>query len=148
LQDVFADRVILDRDGRLETLRLKRHDATGTSHSRRSPASALPPVVQTEPRIDRDIWLNDPQRVLDVINANPVMEGGVLYGLEVSPARNAREFEAAGWVAGDVITEVNGSPVSDINDYGELLSELADASSVSVSLERNGEPMNITINMD
>lgn len=148
LQEVFADRVILDRGGRLETLRLKRHDnPSSSSASRRTAAPALP-AAQAEPRVDRDAWVNDPQRFLDVISANPVMEDGVLYGLEVSPARNAREFEAAGLVAGDVITEVNGSPVSEIADYRDLLAELADASSVSVSLERNGEPMTITINMD
>lgn len=149
LQEVFPDRVILDRGGRLETLRLKRHDSTSSSSAgRRNTAPALPSAAQAEPRVDRDAWVNDPQRFLDVISANPVMEDGVLYGLEVSPARNAREFEAAGLVAGDVITEVNGSPVSEIADYRDLLSELADASSVSVSLERNGEPMTITINMD
>lgn len=151
LQEVFADRVILDRGGRLETLRLKRPElasSASSSRTRRSnPAPALP-TSTAEPSVDRDAWVNDPQRFLDVISANPVMEGGILYGLEVSPARNAREFEAAGLVPGDVITEVNGSPVSEITDYRDLLSELADASSVSVSLERDGEPMNITINMD
>lgn len=146
LQEVFADRVILDRGGRLETLRLKRHDAPASAGRRSAPA--LPAAAQAEPRVDRDAWVNDPQRFLDVISANPVMEDGVLYGLEVSPARNAREFEAAGLVSGDVITEVNGRPVAEISDYRDLLTELADASSVSVSLERNGEPMNITINMD
>ncbi len=146
LQEVFADRVILDRGGRLETLRLKRHDAPASAGRRSAPA--LPAAAQAEPRVDRDAWVNDPQRFLDVISANPVMEDGVLYGLEVSPARNAREFEAAGLVSGDVITEVNGRPVAEISDYRDLLAELADACSVSVSLERNGEPMNITINMD
>ena len=146
LQEVFADRVILDRGGRLETLRLKRHDAPASAGRRSAPA--LPAAARAEPRVDRDAWVNDPQRFLDVISANPVMEDGVLYGLQVSPARNAREFEAAGLVSGDVITEVNGRPVAEISDYRDLLAELADASSVSVSLERNGEPMNITINMD
>ena len=148
LQQVFADRVILDRGGRLETLRLKRSDAPASSTGRRSAASALPTAATAEPRVDRDAWVNDPQRFLDVISANPVMEDGVLHGLEISPARNAREFEAAGFMPGDVIVEVNGRAVSDISDYRDLLAELADASSVSVSLERNGEPMNITINMD
>lgn len=148
LQEVFPDRVILDRGGRLETLRLKRHDTAAPAANRTRSAAPALPTAQAEPRVDRDAWVNDPQRFLDVISANPVMEDGVLYGLEVSPARNAREFEAAGLVPGDVITEVNGSPVSEITDYRDLLSELADASSVSVSLERNGEPMNITINMD
>ena len=147
LQEVLADRVILDRGGRLETLRLKRFDAPASAGNRR-PAAALPTAATAEPRVDRDAWVNDPQRFLDVISANPGMEEGVLYGLEISPARNAREFEAAGFVAGDVIVEVNGRAVSQISDYRDLLAELADASSVSVSLERNGEPMNITINMD
>ena len=154
LQEVLADRVILNRGGRLETLRLKRHDTAGsTAGSRRAPALPSTPSAALaadggEPRIDRNAWIDNPQRFLDVISANPVMQDGALYGLEVSPARNAREFEAAGLVAGDVITEVNGSPVSDISDYRDLLQELADASSVSVSLDRNGEPMNITISMD
>ena len=148
LQEVFADRVILDRGGRLETLRLKRFDAPASSGSRNRAAAALPAAAAAEPRVDRDAWVNDPQRFLDVISANPVMEDGVLYGLEIAPARNAREFEAAGFEPGDVIVEVNGSPVSEISDYRDLLAELAEASSVSVSLERNGEPMNITITMD
>lgn len=150
LQEVLPDRVILNRAGRLETLRLKRHDSAASPAAARRAAPALPTssAADSTPRIDRDAWVNNPQRFLEVISANPVMQDGALYGLEVSPARNAREFEAAGLVAGDVITEVNGSPVSEINDYRDLLQELADASSVSVALERNGEPMNITISMD
>ena len=70
-----------------------------------------------------------------------------MYGLEVSPARNAREFEAAGLQAGDVVIAVEGTPVSDINDYRDILQELT-GDSVTLLLERNGEPMTITITMD
>lgn len=151
LQEVLADRVILNRGGRLETLRLKSNAASGSATSRRAPAlptTAGNPRGGDAPRVDRDAWVNDPQRFLDVITASPVMQDGALYGLQVSPARNAREFEAAGLKPGDVITEVDGSPVADITDYRDLLKTLEDATSVSVALERDGEPMNITINMD
>lgn len=154
LQEVLPDRVILNRGGRLETLRLTRPDiASSSSRGRRAPALPSAPAAALAadggmPRIDRDAWINNPQRFMEVVNASPVMLDGALHGLKVSPARNAREFEAAGLVAGDVITEVNGSAVSDISDYRDLLKELADASSVSVSLERDGEPMNIMISMD
>lgn len=47
-----------------------------------------------------------------------------------------------------MILEVEGRAVAEINDYREILQELSGASSVSVSLERGGEPMNITITMD
>ena len=56
--------------------------------------------------------------------------------------------KAAGLQAGDVITDVDGTPVSQIEDYREILSQMSGASSVSVSLERDGQPMNITITMD
>lgn len=151
LQEVLADRVILNRGGRLETLRLKSNTINSAASYRRAPAlpvSTGNPSGGDAPRVDRDAWINDPQRFLDVITANPVMQDGVLYGLQISPARNAREFAAAGLKAGDVITGVDGSPVAEITDYRDLLKSLADATSVAVALERDGEPMNITINMD
>ncbi|MBA6418991.1 type II secretion system protein GspC [Pseudomonas sp. 5Ae-yellow] len=155
LDQVLSDRVMLVRDGQLETLRLKRHDV-GSSVRSAGRQAALPTTnsnLTLAPdggvaRIDRSAWLNDPQRFMEVISATPVMVDGGMYGLEVSPSRNVREFEAAGLQSGDVITDVDGTPISDIEDYRDILKELSDASSVSISLERDGEPMNITITMD
>lgn len=157
LEQVLADRVMLMRDGQLETLRLKRNELNGSGRSARNARTATLPEVDANQtlapdgnlaRIDREAWLNDPQRFAEVISANPVMVDGTLYGIEVSPARNAREFEAAGLKAGDVITDVDGTPVSQIEDYRDILRDMSGASSVSVSLERDGQPMNITITMD
>ncbi|MEL0168105.1 MAG: type II secretion system protein GspC [Pseudomonadaceae bacterium] len=157
LEQVLADRVMLMRDGQLETLRLKRNELNGAGRPARNTRTAALPEADANQtlapdgnlaRIDREAWLNDPQRFAEVISANPVMVDGTLYGIEVSPARNAREFEAAGLKAGDVITDVDGTPVSQIEDYRDILSDMSGASSVSVSLERDGQPMNITITMD
>ncbi|MEH6490549.1 type II secretion system protein GspC [Halopseudomonas sp.] len=154
LDQVLADRVMLVRDGQLETLRLKQHNAAaGRSSARRAALPTTDSNLTLAPdggvaRIDRDAWLNDPQRFMEVISATPVMVDGAMYGLEVTPSRNAREFEAAGLKPGDVITDVDGTPIADIQDYRDILKGLTDASSVSVSLERDGEPMNITITMD
>lgn len=155
LDQVLGDRVILARDGKLETLRLKRSSESSSNRNSRSAAS-LPATDSNATlapdggvaRIDREAWMNDPQRFMEVISASPVLLDGEMYGLEVNPSRNAREFEAAGLQPGDVIIAVEGTPVSDINDYRDILQEFGSASSVSVSLERNGEPMNITIMMD
>tara|TARA_R110000764_G_scaffold48044_1_gene106853 strand:- start:12090 stop:12956 length:867 start_codon:yes stop_codon:yes gene_type:complete len=155
LDQVLGDRVMLVRDGQLETLRLKRNEL-GTSTRSPSRKTALPTTdsnVTLAPdgqlaRIDRTAWLNDPQRFMEVISATPVMVDGAMYGLEVTPSRNVREFEAAGLKPGDVITDVDGTPIADIEDYRDILKEMTDASSVSISLERDGEPMNITITMD
>jgi general secretion pathway protein C len=152
LDQILPDQVILARDGKLETLRLKRAQGgaarAATQAPAQTPAAASIAADGGVARIDREGWANDPQRFMDVITASPVMQDGALYGLEVHPARNLREFEAAGLEAGDVIIAVEGRPVGEINDYRDLLQELGDASSLSVSLERNGEPLNITITMD
>ncbi|WP_339847453.1 type II secretion system protein N [uncultured Halopseudomonas sp.] len=154
LEQVLADRVILARDGKLETLRLQRASlASSKAPARR--AAALP---QVDPnltiaadggvaRIDREEWMNNPQRFMEVVSATPVLIDGAMYGLEVSPARNAREFEAAGLQSGDVVTAVEGTPVAEINDYRDILQTLT-GNTVSLSLDRNGEPMTITITMD
>lgn len=155
LDQVLADRVILARDGKLETLRLQRRPLSSGSVAPSRRTANLPQVdtsMTLAPdggvaRIDREAWMNDPQRFLEVVSASPVMVDGAMYGLEISPARNAREFEAAGLQAGDVVTAVEGTPVSEINDYRDILQELT-GDSVSLALERNGEPMTITITMD
>ncbi len=154
LEQVLADRVILARDGKLETLRLQRASlSSGKTPARR--AAALPQVDSNltiaadggVARIDREEWMNNPQRFMEVVSATPVLIDGAMYGLEVSPARNAREFEAAGLQPGDVITAVEGTPVAEINDYRDILQTLT-GNTVSLSLDRNGEPTTITITMD
>ncbi|WP_022963374.1 type II secretion system protein GspC [Halopseudomonas pelagia] len=155
LEQVLADRVILARDGKLETLRLQRRPLSSGAPAPSRRTANLPQVDTSMTlasdggvaRIDRETWMNDPQRFLQVVSASPVMIDGAMYGLEVSPARNAREFEAAGLQAGDVVTSVEGTPVSEINDYRDILQELT-GDRVSLTLERNGEPMTITITMD
>ena len=154
LEQVLADRVILARDGKLETLRLIRSSLGSVAPPARRIA-ALPQVDSNlsiaadggVARIDREAWMSDPQRFMEVVSATPVFIDGAMYGLEVSPARNAREFEAAGLMPGDVVTAVEGTPVAEINDYRDILQELT-GSTVSLSLDRNGEPMTITITMD
>lgn len=155
LDQVLADRVILVRDGQLETLRLQRRPLSSGAATPSRRTANLPQVdtsVTLAPdggvaRIDREAWMNDPQRFLEVVSASPVMVDGAMYGLEISPARNAREFEAAGLQAGDVVTAVEGTPVSEINDYRDILQELT-GDSVNLTVERNGDPMTITITMD
>lgn len=155
LDQVLGDRVILARDGTLETLRLQKRSESRTA-SRGGNARAAPERMVDipsedmggSPRIDRDAWTSDPQRFLEVVSANPVMVDGQVYGLEVNPSRNAREFSAAGLEPGDVIISVEGQPVGEINDYRDILQELGSSSSVSLYLERDGEPLSLTISLD
>nr|WP_296751201.1 type II secretion system protein GspC [Thioalkalivibrio sp.] len=152
LHQIHIDRVILERDGGYETLRLPRSDGSTAG----APASAAPvrtaapapaPNATDEPRIQRSEWLGDPERLLQTVRARPVIQGGVLHGLEVSPTRNARQFQQAGLRPGDVITSVNGIPLSAIDDADRLFQDLAGQLRVELVVERDGQALPLSIEL-
>ena len=144
LHEVHADRVILERGGSLETLRLPRSDASATAAAS-APARAAPGADL--PRVQRSEWLEDPERLLQSVQARPIIRDGTLYGLEVRPVRNARQFQQAGLQPGDVITSVNGMPLAAIEAPENLFEELAAQSQVGIVVDRGGEALPLTIQL-
>jgi general secretion pathway protein C len=144
LHEVHADRVILERGGNLETLRLPRSDAS-TAAAASAPARAAPGADL--PRVQRSEWLEDPERLLQSVQARPIIRDGTLYGLEVRPVRNARQFQQAGLQPGDVITSVNGMPLAAIEAPENLFEELAAQSQVGIVVDRGGEALPLTIQL-
>jgi len=151
LHQIHVDRVILQRDGGYETLRLPRADGTATaSGAVAQPARAAvraPDPSAEGPRIQRSEWLSDPERLLQAVRARPVIRDGFLYGLEVRPTRNAREFQQAGLQPGDVLTSVNGVPLSSIQDTDELFRDLAGQSRIDVVVERDGQAVPLSVQL-
>jgi general secretion pathway protein C len=153
LHQIHPDRVILERDGTYETLRLPRADGStaGVPGSAPAPATSAPtavtPAQADEPRIQRSEWAQDPERLLQTVRARPVIQGGVLHGLEVHPTRNARQFQQAGLRPGDVITSVNGMPLSAIEDTDRLFQDLAGQLRVDIVVEREGQALPISIQL-
>ena len=152
LHQIHTDRVILERDGGYETLRLPRPDsstagAPTSAAPARAAAPAPAPTATDEPRIQRSEWLGDPERLLQAVRARPVIQDGALYGLEVSPTRNARQFQQAGLRPGDVITSVNGMPLSAIDDADSLFQDLAGQLRVDLVVERDGQALPLSIQL-
>jgi general secretion pathway protein C len=144
LHEVHADRVILERGGSLETLRLPRSDASPAAAAS-APTRAVPSADL--PRVQRSEWLDDPEKLLQSVQGRPIIRDGALYGLEVRPVRNARQFQQAGLQPGDVITSVNGMPLASIEAPENLFEELAAQSQVGIVVERGGEALPLTIQL-
>jgi general secretion pathway protein C len=147
LHQIHADRVILDHDGSYETLRLPRPDETGSPAAGAAPPAPRAAAAPDQPRVQRSEWLADPERLTQSVQARPVIRDGSLHGLEVRPARNARQFQQAGLRPGDVITSVNGMPLSAIEDTDRLFQDLASQSQVDIVVERDGLPLPLTIQL-
>jgi len=157
LAEIYPDRVILERNGRLETLKLPREgeggrrartmrgDARGRSAAAgrlQVPAGAGEVLARYRERL-----LTDPQSVMDVVRAEPYRRGGRIVGYRVYPGRDRELLAQVGLQPGDVITEVNGLGLDNPLNGLEIMRGLQSASQVSVKVLRNGVEQEITVSL-
>lgn len=152
LHSVFADRVIISREGTLETLRMERDgvgDArTAGSGASRTPVSNSGNLQAPNPERLGDIrneLLSDPSKASNYIRVVPASSGGAQRGYRIYPGRERALFEAAGLRPGDLVTAVNGIPLDSAQRALSLLNELSNAQSINVTVERGGSVQNYTL---
>ncbi len=149
VQDILPDRVVLERAGRYETLRLPRERLdTGAQGAGRAP-STLTPTMTGQLRELRDAMRGNPQELLNLAEMQPVVQDGRLRGYRIRPRRHEELFRAAGLSPNDVITGVNGIPVTDPAQFAALSAQLSNASTLLLSVERpNGARDEISIDLN
>ena len=147
LQAIFPDRVILSRNGRLETLRLERDkpgaggDNTPALAEERTGPTMPPPLAQI-----RDEVVKDPAKASEYVRVQPANVGGQLKGYRVYPGKDRSAFTAAGLRPGDLVTSVNGVQLDDPARALQMLGELSQAGQVNLVVERGGQSQNLSIN--
>ncbi len=147
LQKIQPELVILSRAGQLEVLRLPR--ATGTAAGRPTPAPAMntPRVPAVQADVEEFVAQNT-AGFLDVVRPQPFMPNGQLKGYRIYPGPNRQQFAALGLRAGDLITEINGVVLNNPAQGTEVFRSLGGATQVTVTLERDGQPQVLSLNMD
>lgn len=144
LHSVYADRVILDNGGRLETLVLPRQNSGGAVMGRPAP---IPAAASGSIGDDlRRIAEANPGAFSAVVRPQPVFANGVQRGYRVYPGRDRRQFAQLGLQPGDLVTSINGTPLDDPARGMEIFNSLNSASSVNVTVERNGQTQQLTLN--
>lgn len=158
LHEIHADRVILKRSGRFETLTLPKERMDVGAGANISPAVPSvsrsvglqkPPGVTVE-RLQavRESIIKDPQKAMQLINAQPVMDGGQLKGYRVNPGRDRRLFNSVGLRPGDIVTSVNGIPLSDPTQMGRLFEQMSSANRLNVTVERGGQQSQLSLDLE
>ncbi len=144
LHAVYADRVILNRAGTLEALKLPR-EAEGQTISRsRQTSSARVATASSRPSVQQMITDNAVQ-LMDVIRPQPYFADGQQRGYRVYPGRDRKSFAALGLRPGDLVTAINGTPMNDPRTGMEVFRTLGDATQITVTVERNGQSEQLTL---
>jgi general secretion pathway protein C len=144
LHSVYGDRVVIDRNGRLESLMLPRQIQNGPAPP---PSTA---ALQTEsPVLDRmrKLITDDPGLMADVMRPQPVFAQGKQKGYRVYPGRNRQAFLRLGLHPGDLVTAINGTPLDDPARGQEIFRTLGSSSEAHVTVVRNGQPQDVTLDM-
>lgn len=81
------------------------------------------------------------------INFGPRAEGGKVVGLEVMSSGDGAVFRAAGFQPGDVITEVDGKPVTGAGDAATLAGVMRPGASIAVTVRRGDRQLPLAITL-
>ncbi len=144
LHSVYSDRVVIDRNGQLESLALPRQ----VNAANAPPPSAA--MLQGEnPQIERmrRMITEQPGLLADVMRPQPVMDHGRMNGFRVYPGRNRMAFMRLGLRPGDQVTAINGTPLDDRDRGEQILRTLGSSSEARVTVIRNGQPQDLTLNI-
>lgn len=153
LERVYQDRVLLSRDGSLETLWLDRAGAAAAAArtpSRRQGDGATAEFDRERAadtaRELRARLREQPSELMRVVRFDPYEQNGKLQGFRVQPSGEARALlRGLGLTRNDVLTAINGIPLDDRSRLGEVVQALRTAGEARVQFLRDGEQRSITI---
>jgi len=144
LHAVYADRVVLNRGGVLEVLRLPKEFPQGSSFARRD-ATTVSRAAAPETQSIQEVVTENATRLADVIRPTPYYVAGQMQGYRVYPGRDRRQFQALGLRPGDLVKDIDGQALTDPQQAMQIFQDLGDKDQVSVTVERNGQPEVLTL---
>jgi general secretion pathway protein C len=148
IEEIHADRIILSRNGRLETLFMVKDEDLATLSNGRPVTSSRPPGKPQGLADVRQSLLKNPTSFGDYAIPVIVKENGKQVGYRLQPQSMGEELMAQiGMNASDVITEINGVRLDKPQNGVAALRKLSTAKSITLKVKRNGAevPLNIQL---
>jgi general secretion pathway protein C len=137
LHRVDLDRVILNRGGVMEALRLPKKYANSGPGGASAAVARSAPTRSNTTDVQKLISQNA-ETFAEIVRPQPFMPNGKLKGYRVFPGRNRQQFIALGLRPGDLVTEINGIALTDPAQGMQVFGSLGASSNVTLTLERNG----------
>lgn len=144
LHAVYADRVVLNRAGNLEVLKLPKEFPQGTVRAQRSATTVS--RAASNPQSIQNVVTENVTKLADVIRPTPYYVSGQMQGYRVYPGRDRKQFAALGLRPGDLIKDIDGAALTNPQQATQIFQSLGDTEQVSVTVERNGQPEVLVLN--
>lgn len=137
IRQVYPDRVIIERDGRDETLMLD-----GEEYGKPLPQTNAAPLGSL-----RSELMADPGKITDYLNISPVQVDGRMTGYRLNPGSNSEFFNQSGLQANDLAISINGLDLRDNMQAMQAMQQMAGATEMTVTVERQGEQFDIYVRL-
>jgi general secretion pathway protein C len=166
LSAISAGRVLLERNGQTEGLSLPREDGSRPAPGARpgpgaagSPSGGVdrsmpspfinPMIAPGGPDMDsiREATGIDAAELASQVQVFPVLENGRFAGVRLSAGRDSALFERSGLKPTDIVTAVNGIPLDGPQRQSELMNSLRDASSLQLTIRRDGREQQLGVDL-
>jgi general secretion pathway protein C len=139
LAEIHSDYVLLKKGTKLARLYLENAHSTGkigdtTMLTVGGVKEAPPPAKVTSREI-----------LTDYIRPSPVYDGDTVVGFQVFPGAKSGPFTQMGLQAGDLITEIDGTPLNDPTIAWDIFHQLADGSALSATVKRKGAAQSVSL---
>ena len=157
LHAVYTDRVILKRNGKLETLRLPKPKIDSKAFFSPSPAKTQISARSTLNTLStsnksqsqhlrrmRETLLKDPSKIWQQVRINPVMKNGQVQGYTMMH-NDKKIMKALNIKATDIVTSINGQSLSDPATLYGLMSSLSTQQALELEIMRNGQQQTIQL---
>jgi general secretion pathway protein C len=145
LTEVYATHIVLTRNGRREVLHFPKSSSKGLSVVSRSSASSS---KGESLKNFRDTFAQQPLKIFQHLRFIPVRGAKGIKGFRVLPQGNRALFNKLGVKSSDLVTAINGTPLTDERKALQLLSNLKNANELRLDVERKGVATTISLNLN
>lgn len=145
---IFGDRVVLQRNGRAETLRMpgaEDGDAAPSDATRASASEKQQEIARRASELRRRL-IDNPGELARLVRFQPHVEGGELVGYKIQPREaDVGLLRTLGLRPSDVVTRVNGRELNDPREANKVLQDLRDAQRIELTFIRDGQQQQLAV---
>lgn len=157
LAQVLIDRVLIKYSGRLETLMLDGFDYNQPARTLSKPIT-LKENKLVDHRGNAEIAAlskefknnvaQDPSKISDYLKIQPKSKNGAIIGYSLRAGKKHEFFQQAGLKSGDVAIQMNGYNLNVPNEAMQAITEMREATDMSILIDRRGELIEIRFSLN